>query len=494
MAERVLIFVPTYNERGNAEKLFNAILALNVDADVLFCDDNSPDGTGGLLDSLAASHPRLRVLHRQGKLGIGSAHLDGIHYAYDNNYDRLVTMDCDFTHPPECIPAILEASRKADVAIGSRWIEKGSLPGWNLLRRFLTHFGHFLTRFFLGMPYDASGAFRVYALRSIPREAFQIVRSRSYSFFFESLFVLVRNGHTVTEIPIKLPARTYGHSKMTFRDASRSARLLYKIWLQHKLHPERFRTPKRIAVDPVLKDPQNWSPYWDRSADAAGACYEIVASIYRRLFIRSRLERALKRQFPKGARLLHAGCGAGQVDRNLHDAFDITAADICPQALRSYSQNNPRATRIEHVNILDLPYPPAVFDGVYNLGVMEHFPPEEITRILKQFCRVLRPDGKVVIFWPHRRAVTVLVIKALNLILRTFFGRKEALHPPEISLLKGRQEAAAFLQSAGLEMCAYDFGIRDGCVQAVIVGRKAALGSAAHEPTGSSPAPLATKH
>ena len=115
-------------------------------SDLLFLDDNSPDGTGQLLDDLAAKEPRLHVIHRAGKLGIGSAHLDGITWAYEHGYTRLVTMDCDFTHSPADIPRLLACADSAAIVVGSRWLQSGSLPGWSLFRRLLTGLGHFLTR------------------------------------------------------------------------------------------------------------------------------------------------------------------------------------------------------------------------------------------------------------------------------------------------------------------------------------------------------------
>ncbi|MEP7000400.1 MAG: glycosyltransferase, partial [bacterium] len=187
---KTLVMVPTYNERDNAPRMVAAIKALDLDVDVLFIDDNSPDGTGPLLEALCADYPRLTVRHRAGKNGIGSAHLDGIAAAYEGGYQRLVTLDCDFSHSPEDIPAFLRAADIADVVVGSRWTTMDSLPGWNLYRRMMTGIGHFLTRAVLGMPYDATGAFRAYRLDRIPQDVFSLVRSRSYSFFFESLFIL----------------------------------------------------------------------------------------------------------------------------------------------------------------------------------------------------------------------------------------------------------------------------------------------------------------
>ena len=238
MTHSVLIFVPTYNERENVERLYAELVILPVEADLLFLDDNSPDGTGGLLDAIAARDSRVSVIHRSGKLGIGSAHQVGIRYGYDHGYQYLVTMDCDFTHPPSYIPDFLEHAKTCDVVVGSRYMSKESLSDWNWYRKFLTHLGHFLTSLLLKMPYDASGAFRVYSLAGIDPRVFGRVRSMSYSFFFESLCLLCMNGARVEEIPISLPKRTYGHSKMRLSDIVGSLKKLMALWWRFRVSPE----------------------------------------------------------------------------------------------------------------------------------------------------------------------------------------------------------------------------------------------------------------
>jgi len=227
---KTLIFIPTYNEKDNVEKLISEINNLNLEnTDVLFIDDNSPDGTGQLLDSLAIRNKRLFIKHRSGKLGIGSAHFDGIMWAYENRYDRIITMDCDFTHNPSYIPKLISASENYDVVTTSRFISKDSLAEWNLFRKAMTNLGHILTRCFIQLKFDATGAFRLYKLNVIPSLLFQKVESKGYSFLFESLFVLNINQISITEIPVDLPARTYGSSKMQLKDILKSVVLLFKL-------------------------------------------------------------------------------------------------------------------------------------------------------------------------------------------------------------------------------------------------------------------------
>ncbi|MFH2024272.1 MAG: glycosyltransferase [bacterium] len=472
MSNKFLVFIPTYNERENVEQICHEILSLGLSLDILFMDDNSPDRTGDILDNLAANNSNVYVIHRQGKQGIGSAHTEGINYAYENAYDTLVTMDCDFTHLPSDIIRMVEASKDSDITFGSRYLQKNSLPGWNISRRFLTLWGHFLTKNLLGIPFDASGAFRVYNLKQIPRELFGLITSTGYSFFFESAMIFISNEYLINEVPIVLPARTYGHSKMTLHDIVRSVKLLLSLWIKRIANPAQFRLGRQITLKKDLCDPQNWDCYWKEKQDVSGFIYELIAGIYRRLFIRRNVANFLKKNFSKGVTLLHAGCGSGEIDVNLHDKFVVTAVDISPQALKLYSQNNPKAHKIEHASIFALPYADEFFDCTYNVGVMEHFTHDEIRQILKEFHRVLRPSGKVVIVWPHRWATSVFVLKIVHFVLKKVFRKKEALHPAEVSLLKNKAEAQNFFQESCFELVDYSFNIKDLFIQAIVMGKK----------------------
>ena len=235
---RTLIFIPTYNEAENVQALYRQIERLGLGCDFLFLDDNSPDGTGEIIDRLADENPRVHTMHREGKLGIGSAHADGIHWAYAQGYQVLVTLDCDFTHSPDRIPDFLGYASDYHVVIGSRFMQEDSLPGWNAFRKILTYGGHFMTNLLLRMPLDATGAFRLYRLDRIPEDIFGLIASRGYSFFFESLYVLWLNGAVVKEIPISLPARTQGNSKMQIRDACQSFFLLLKVLRRRIVEPK----------------------------------------------------------------------------------------------------------------------------------------------------------------------------------------------------------------------------------------------------------------
>jgi dolichol-phosphate mannosyltransferase len=251
-----VLFVPTYNERDNIELLHAQIEALPLDLDIVYLDDSSPDGTGEVLDAIAARSSRVRVIHRPGKAGIGSAHRDGIRHAYRGGYRILVTMDSDLTHSPSRIAPFVHHARDHDVVLGSRFLRDESLAGWSPLRSFLTHLGHFLTRTLLGVPYDATGGFRVYRLDRIDPRVFELTRSDSYAFFFESLYLMCRYGVTVKELPIDLPRRTYGHSKMRCSDVIASLRTLIRLFVTSPLTTRtvrgfRIERLRRVASAPA---------------------------------------------------------------------------------------------------------------------------------------------------------------------------------------------------------------------------------------------------
>jgi dolichol-phosphate mannosyltransferase len=467
---KTLIFIPTYNEGDNVGPMCKELDALGLDADLVVLDDNSPDGTGALLDELSRIYPRLRVIHRTGVRGIGSAHLDGIAYAYDHGYDKLVTLDCDFTHSPRDIPMMLERSAGAEVTVASRYLEQDSLPGWSVFRKSLTRLGHFLTENLLGIGNDATGAFRVYDLRRIPRGIFELVTAHGYAFFFQSLFILHQNGLGILDVPIRLPARTYGHSKMSLREVQRSVGQLVSLYAATKTNPAQFVLPKPVGqVDPTLVDTQGWDEYWDKKSEKKALAYETIAAIYRNLVIRRRLEHAMRREFARGARLLHAGCGSGQVDVGLHDHLSITAVDISLSALRLYAQENPHAHEVRHASIFALPFEDGVFDGAYNLGVVEHFSREELARIFAELHRVIRPGGKLLLFWPHAYATSVRVLDSIHWVLNDVLQKEVRLHPHEVSLVHSKNEAREILEPAGFQLCSYDFGPKDFWVQAIVV-------------------------
>ncbi len=470
---KILIFIPTYNERENLEPMHAHLRRLGLDADILILDDNSPDGTGQIADRLAKEDRRTFVIHRAGKQGIGGAHLAGIRWAYERGYETLVTMDCDFTHQPEDIPVFINASKDHDLVVGSRYMRRESLRDWNLFRKTLTFAGHLLTKHLLHVPQDATGAFRLYRLDRIPREIFDLVKSRGYSFFFESLFVLHRNGFRIQEIAIDLPARTYGHSKMTVRDATNSLRFLLRTFFRYCADKKSYHFTEPLDLPDGLraKGQQEWDEYWGKQKKSGKGLYDGIAAFYRRFIIKRALNEIIRREFGRGAELLHAGCGSGQVDEDIVRNNRVIALDISQAALQQYQKVNGRQARLVQGSIFDIPLEENSVDGVYNLGVMEHFSEAEIQQILAEFRRVLRPQGKIALFWPPEFGLSVNALKAAHFALNNLLKKNIKLHPDEITRILSKRHAEQMIEKAGFRMTRYEFGLRDFFTHSIVVAQ-----------------------
>ena len=473
--KKTLIIVPTYNERDNAKKLALEILELDLDLDLLFIDDNSPDGTGQIINELASKHENVFAVHRPSKLGIGSAHLTGIKWAYANGYTTLVSMDCDFTHIPQDLPVFLRLSIDSDIVIGSRYIRNDSLRDWSFLRRILTQVGHLLTRLLLGMKYDATGAFRVYRLDNIPLEAFKLTRSTGYSFLFESLYILARNGFSIWEVPIILPSRTYGHSKMRISDAFSSLLRLGTTFLTKWLMTGRYKIQKKPANNSTISDlneSTGWDIYWAKKKSPISWSYSTIATLYRRFLIKRNLSRIVSEHFEPGSLLIHAGCGSGQVDTEVSARHSVIALDLSKEALKLYDNIHKGSQNLTLGTIFSLPFASESVDGIYHLGVMEHFSDDEIQRILLEFNRVLKPSGKMVIFWPPKFGVSVLFLRFAHFILNQIFRQRIKLHPDEITLLTSKDHASSIFGRSRFEVEYYYFGIQDLFTYCMMVVRK----------------------
>jgi dolichol-phosphate mannosyltransferase len=229
-SDRLLITLATYNERDNLAPLIQAIHVQAPQAAVLIIDDNSPDGTGQLADELAASDSRLHVLHRPGKLGLGTASLAAMRYAMDHNYNFLLNMDADFSHPPRDIPFLLAGMRNKDVMIGSRYVKGGGTENWPLPRRVISRCVNMMVRTLFRMPVrDASGAFRCFRVAKLREARLDLVRSRGYSFQQEVLYRCHCAGCRLGEHPIIFANRRAGASKVNWKEALRSVSML--LWL-----------------------------------------------------------------------------------------------------------------------------------------------------------------------------------------------------------------------------------------------------------------------
>ena len=220
MNSKILIIIPVFNEEGNVKPLINRIFKyFKEKKSILFIDDNSKDKTKLEIKECQKKFNNIYLENRKSKLGIGSAHKFALRWAYKKKYKIIVTMDCDGTHHPKYIDKMINVlvKKKCDIVSTNRFLNKNSLKGWSLWRRFLTRTRFILINKLFNMKYDSSGAYRCYNANNIKLEDLLKAKNNSYSFFWQSTLILSKK-YQIREIPINLPARNQGSSKMQIKD------------------------------------------------------------------------------------------------------------------------------------------------------------------------------------------------------------------------------------------------------------------------------------
>ena len=231
MSERALVIVPTYNERENISRLIDAVLGQDPRLEVLVVDDGSPDGTGDIVDERVARDPKVHVIHRAKKLGLGTAYIAGFRWGVERGYDFVFEMDADFSHDPGHLPQFLESACTADVVLGSRYRDgKVTVVNWPIGRLLLSYFANVYARIVTGMPlFDATGGYKCWRRRVLEAIDLDDVRSNGYAFQIEMSFRAWKKGFRIVEIPIVFVDRTEGQSKM-------SRKIVYEaVWMVWRL-------------------------------------------------------------------------------------------------------------------------------------------------------------------------------------------------------------------------------------------------------------------
>lgn len=255
---RSLIAIPTYNERDNIVGLIEDIVRIVPMTDILIIDDNSPDGTGDAVEALRERLPQVRVLHRPGKMGLGTAYVKGFEYAIEQGYDLVFEMDADYSHDPRALPDFFRMANDAELVIGSRYIPGGSMPNWSALRRFISGGGNIFARMLLGIPTrDCTSGFRCYRTSALRTLDLSLIRAQGYAFQVELAYVFWKRGMRVREVPITFVDRRIGKSKM-----SRKIFIEGFVWvLRTRLRGDPVASAVRVsAADtaaPSLESPQD---------------------------------------------------------------------------------------------------------------------------------------------------------------------------------------------------------------------------------------------
>ncbi len=215
---RTLVIIPTYNESENIGKLVAEVIAHLPGASILVIDDNSPDGTGGIVDGLADRNPALHVIHRPGKMGMGNAYNQGFRYAMEQGYDVVFEMDADFSHKPSDLPRLLDALQENGLVIGSRYVDGGGTMNWGLARKVISMSGNLYARTVLGMDVrDSTAGFRCYRVQALKKVDLDMVKSDGYGFQVEMAYRIQQAGYGIKEVPIFFEDRRAGQSKMSGR-------------------------------------------------------------------------------------------------------------------------------------------------------------------------------------------------------------------------------------------------------------------------------------
>jgi dolichol-phosphate mannosyltransferase len=229
--DRGLVIIPTYNERENVLKIIDAVLAQSPILDVLIVDDGSPDGTGALVDERAATDDRVHIIHRERKLGLGTAYVAGFRWALEQSYAFVFEMDADFSHDPQHLPQFLASIENADLVIGSRYRERRvTVVNWPIERLLLSYFANVYARFVTGLPiFDTTAGYKCFRRKVLETIDLSDVRSNGYAFQIEMHFRVWKKGFRMVEIPIVFVDRTEGTSKMSKKIVREAVWMVWRL-------------------------------------------------------------------------------------------------------------------------------------------------------------------------------------------------------------------------------------------------------------------------
>lgn len=227
---KILVIIPTYNEKENISKIIPQVLTQDQGIEILVVDDNSPDGTGKLVEELKESNPRVKLLTRAKKTGLGTAYIAGFDYALQNSYDYIFEMDSDFSHDPKYIPEFLKAIQDSDLVLGSRYIRGVNVVNWPITRLLLSYFANVYARWVTGLPVkDSTGGFKCFKREVLEKIGLDNIHSNGYAFQIEMSFRAWKKGFRIKEIPIIFVDRFAGESKMSKKIVREAIWMVWKL-------------------------------------------------------------------------------------------------------------------------------------------------------------------------------------------------------------------------------------------------------------------------
>jgi len=230
---KCLVIIPTYNEKDNIPVIVGKVLSRDPSLEVLVIDDNSPDGTGAIVDGMCRENPRVHVIHRPGKMGLGTAYVAGFRWALERDYDYICEMDADFSHPPATLNVFLEKIKEYDLVIGSRYLSGVNVVNWPLKRLLLSYFANIYARVVTGVPVrDLTAGFKCYRRAVLEAINLDRIHSNGYAFQIEMHFKAYYKGFRVTEVPIVFEERKMGQSKMSKRIVYEAAWMVWRLQFQ----------------------------------------------------------------------------------------------------------------------------------------------------------------------------------------------------------------------------------------------------------------------
>lgn len=384
-----VIIIPTYNEKENIEKLIKEIFRLNTEISILVIDDNSPDGTGKIVDALTKKIPKLKVVHGEEKKGLGAAYIKALKHVLKERPEKLITMDADFSHNPKDISRFLEESDKFDVVVGSRYILGGKTNRWELWRKILSWGGIKITKFFLGLKIkDCTSGFRCYRIEFLETLELDKISSQGYAFQVEMLFEAQRRGFSIGEIPITFSGRKEGESKVDFREIVAFTKSILKLAFIGKFAP-------------VKKRKENISPdYYEE-----GMKKNIIQHYYHQIRFKGMID--FIGDFR--GKILDIGSNGGNFINEISKALpgaEIKAIDTAERAV-NYAQKKYPHISFQIGDGHNLKFEKESFDMITILEVLEHV--ENPTKVIEESWRCLKKDGLLAVLVPSENLIFKII-------------------------------------------------------------------------------------